>query len=124
MNEEQLYTELLELSLKAREIRQRQKEIKGHLLELKELNELKNKSFGTDTGSITIETDVRYELVDLCPEVKIPESVLNEKEAKEFIKTKQSLTKYGTKKFKEGLPQLQKIMVPIRKVKVKVKLNP
>lgn len=123
MNEEQLYTELLELSLKAREIRQRQKEIKGRLLELKELNELKNKSFGTDIGSITIETDVRYELADLCPEVKIPESVLNEKEAKEFIKTKQSLTKYGMKRFKEGLPELQKIMIPIRKVKVKVKLN-
>ena len=38
--EEDLYKELLDLSIKAKEIRQRQKEIKFELLEMKELNEL------------------------------------------------------------------------------------
>lgn len=120
--EEDLYKELLDLSIKAKEIRQRQKEIKFELLEMKELNELENNSFGNELGKVVIETEVKYELADLLPEVKIPTSVLNETQAKEFIKTKQTLTRYGRKMFKQGIPELQKIMIPIRKTKVNVKL--
>lgn len=120
--EEDLYEELLDLSIKAKEIRQRQKEIKSELLQMKELNELKNNSFGNDLGNVVIETEVKYELADLLPEIKIPTSVLNETQVKEFIKTKQTLTRYGMKMFKQGTPELQKIMIPIRKTKVNVKL--
>ena len=76
--EEDLYKELLDLSIKAKEIRQRQKEIKFELLEMKELNELENNSFGNQLGKVVIEPEVRYELADLLPEVKIPTSVLND----------------------------------------------
>ena len=113
--------ELIKLTIEQKEIKKKITELKQKLLLVTEKENLIETSWGgTQGGFVTIETKVKYELADLQPKIKIDESILSSKEVEMFVQPKLKLNRIGMKEFKNGRPELVKIMIPIKKKQIKL----
>ena len=115
--------DLVELTIKTKEMNSQIKDLKAGLKEFAEVEGLNDTSWHAQNGYVEITTVTKYKLEDIPVEGQVPESVVPEEVAVKAFEYKAKLSKEGKKMFKEEYPSITAVMIPEQKVKLDVVLN-
>ena len=115
--------ELVEATIKVKELQAAIKDYKAGLLEYAEIESINDTSWNAQNGYVELHTVTKYVLDDIPVKPEIQGAVISQDIAEEIFNTKLSLNKEGKKLLKHRDPDLMSIMVPECKPKLKVILK-
>jgi hypothetical protein len=112
--------ELVDLTIKYKEISDKIKLLKAEIKEYTEIENISETSWGTDNGFVEVVSNTKYKLVDIPAEFEVPSDIAAIDTAQKAFNAKIVLSKEGKKMFKQNYPAITKLMVPTIKKEVKV----
>lgn len=112
--------ELVQLTLKHKELSEQIRTLKAELKEYTEIENLSDYVWQVDNGYIEVNSVTRYKLADIPADFKIPSEIAAVDTAQKAFKAKIVLSKEGKKMFKEQYPPITNLMIPQIKKTIKV----
>lgn len=114
--------ELIKLSIEAKQLSEKIKDIKAELKDFCQTSNINEKVWMADNGFVEYKTETKYKLADIPADVKI-DSDLNipNDTADAAFKFKASLTKKGKELFRENYQSIVCLMIP--NIKSTLKIN-
>lgn len=113
-------TELVALSLQAKEIKEKIDLLKAELLEFTEIENISDTVWQADNGYVEVVTETKYKLTEIPSDFKISTDIVAIDVAEKAFENKIILSKEGKQLFKEKYPSIVKLMIPTIKKKLKV----
>ena len=117
---DKLAEELVSLSLKEKQLKQRIKTIKGTILEHCDINNISDQTWSVDNGHVCVTSQVKNKLVDIPFESKISPEVVAIDVAEKAFSSKLILSREGKKMVKNQEPSIMKLVIPCKKQIVKI----
>ena len=115
--------ELVEATIKVKELQSAIKDYKAGLLEFAEIENINDTSWAAQNGYVELTTQTKYKLSDIPVKPDIQQGVMPQDKADEIFDAKLALNKEGKKLLKHRDPDLMALMIPENKTKVQVILR-
>lgn len=113
-------TELVALSLQAKEIKEKIDLLKAELLEFTEIENISDTVWSADNGYVEVKTETKYKLADIPSDFKVSTDIVAIDVAEKAFENKIVLSKEGKQLFKEKYPSIVKLMIPTIKKNIKI----
>lgn len=113
-------TELVTLSLQAKEIKEKIDLLKAELLEFTEIENISDTVWQADNGYVEVKTETKYKLADIPSDFKVSTDIVAIDVAEKAFENKIVLSKEGKQLFKEKYPSIVKLMIPTIKKNIKI----